>query len=82
VQVLLQAPVSSWLPTLASSALNFLVIVGLMLFNTMYHMFMQETFFAGLHRYLPFLSQRDAAGAGEAAHEKRTKTPTTSCHPR
>ena len=46
--------VSDWLPTLASSALNFLVIVGLMLF-TMYYMFMQETYFLlGLHRYLPF----------------------------
>ena len=55
-QLLLQAgaKVSSWLPTLASSALNFLVIVGLMLF-TMYYMFMQETYFLlGLHRYLPF----------------------------
>ena len=58
-QVLLQVAqkVSSWLPTLASSALNFLVIVGLMLF-TMYYMFMQETFFLlGLHRYLPFRSE-------------------------
>jgi predicted PurR-regulated permease PerM len=46
--------VSSWLPKLATSALNFLVIVGLMLF-TMYYMFMQETYFLlGLHRYLPF----------------------------
>lgn len=55
-QLLLQAgaKVSGWLPTLASSALNFLVIVGLMLF-TMYYMFMQETYFLlGLHRYLPF----------------------------
>ena len=58
-QVLLQgaAKVSSWLPTLASSALNFLVIVGLMLF-TMYYMFMQETYFLlGLHRYLPFRNE-------------------------
>ena len=58
-QVLLQgaARVSSWLPTLASSALNFLVIVGLMLF-TMYYMFMQETYFMlGLHRYLPFRNE-------------------------
>ena len=58
-QLLLQggAKVSSWLPTLASSALNFLVIVGLMLF-TMYYMFMQETYFLlGLHRYLPFRNE-------------------------
>ena len=58
-QVLLQgaARLSSWLPTLASSALNFLVIVGLMLF-TMYYMFMQETYFLlGLHRYLPFRNE-------------------------
>jgi predicted PurR-regulated permease PerM len=58
-QVLLQggAKVSGWLPTLASSALNFLVIVGLMLF-TMYYMFMQETYFLlGLHRYLPFRNE-------------------------
>ena len=49
--------VSSWLPTLASTALNFLVIVGLMLF-TMYYMFMQETYFLlGLHRYLPFRNE-------------------------
>lgn len=55
-QLVLQggAKMSGWLPTLASSALNFLVIVGLMLF-TMYYMFMQETYFLlGLHRYLPF----------------------------
>ena len=46
--------VSRWLPTLASSAFNFVVVVGLMLF-TMYYMFMQEqTFLRGLHRYLPF----------------------------
>ena len=58
-QLLLQggARVSGWLPTLASSALNFLVVVGLMLF-TMYYMFMQETFFLlGLHRYLPFRNE-------------------------
>ena len=58
-QLLLQgaAKITSWLPTLASSALNFLVIVGLMLF-TMYYMFMQETFFLlGLHRYLPFRNE-------------------------
>ena len=58
-QLLLQsgAKVSGWLPTLASSALNFLVIVGLMLF-TMYYMFMQETYFLlGLHRYLPFRNE-------------------------
>ncbi|GAB3580760.1 AI-2E family transporter [Hymenobacter daeguensis] len=58
-QLLLQggAKVSSWLPTLASSALNFLVIVGLMLF-TMYYLFMQETYFLlGLHRYLPFRNE-------------------------
>ncbi|WP_223847009.1 AI-2E family transporter [Hymenobacter montanus] len=49
--------VSRWLPTLAGSALNFLVIVGLMLF-TMYYMFMQEDgFLRGLHRYLPFRNQ-------------------------
>ncbi len=55
-QLVLQggAKVSSWLPTIASSALNFLVVVGLMLF-TMYYLFMQETYFLlGLHRYLPF----------------------------
>ncbi|GAA4372699.1 AI-2E family transporter [Hymenobacter koreensis] len=46
--------VSSWVPTVASGALNFLVIVGLMLF-TMYYLFMQETYFLlGLRRYLPF----------------------------
>ncbi|QKG57408.1 AI-2E family transporter [Hymenobacter sp. BRD128] len=48
------ARVSQWLPTLASSVLNVIVIVGLMLF-TMYYLFMQEeAFLAGLHRYLPF----------------------------
>ena len=46
--------VSQWIPTLASSALNVIVIVGLMLF-TLYYLFMQEeAFLAGLHRYLPF----------------------------
>ena len=58
-QLLLQgaSKVSGWLPSLASSALNFLVIVGLMLF-TMYYMFMQETYFLlGLHRYLPFRNE-------------------------
>ncbi|HEX8327354.1 MAG TPA: AI-2E family transporter [Hymenobacter sp.] len=57
-QTLLQGAgkVSGWLPTLANSALNFLVIVGLMLF-TMYYMFKQEAgFLRGLHRYLPFRS--------------------------
>jgi predicted PurR-regulated permease PerM len=49
--------VSKWVPTLATGALNFLVIVGLMLF-TMYYMFMQETYFMlGLHRYLPFRNE-------------------------
>lgn len=48
------ARVSQWLPTLASSVLNVIVIVGLMLV-TMYYLFMQEeAFLAGLHRYLPF----------------------------
>ena len=58
-QLVLQggAKVTGWLPSLASSALNFLVIVGLMLF-TMYYMFMQETYFLlGLHRYLPFRNE-------------------------
>lgn len=58
-QIVLQggAKVSSWLPTIASSALNFLVVVGLMLF-TMYYLFMQETYFLlGLHRYLPFRNE-------------------------
>ncbi|GAB3317356.1 AI-2E family transporter [Hymenobacter humi] len=49
--------VSRWVPTLAGSALNFLVIVGLMLFS-MYYMFMQEdSFLRGLHRYLPFRNE-------------------------
>jgi predicted PurR-regulated permease PerM len=48
------ARVSQWVPTLASSVLNVIVIVGLMLF-TMYYLFMQEeAFLAGVHRYLPF----------------------------
>lgn len=48
------AKVSQWIPTLASSVLNIIVIVGLMLF-TMYYLFTQEeAFLAGLHRYLPF----------------------------
>ncbi len=45
---------SQWLPTLASGALQVLVVVGLMLF-TLYYLFMQEeAFLRGLHRYLPF----------------------------
>lgn len=48
------AKVSQWIPTLASSVLNVIVIVGLMLF-TMYYLFMQEeAFLGGLRRYLPF----------------------------
>jgi predicted PurR-regulated permease PerM len=48
------AKVSQWIPTLASSVLNVIVVVGLMLF-TMYYLFMQEEgFLAGLRRYLPF----------------------------
>ncbi|MDJ0365144.1 AI-2E family transporter [Hymenobacter sp. H14-R3] len=48
------AKVTQWIPTLASSVLNVIVIVGLMLF-TLYYLFMQEEeFLAGLHRYLPF----------------------------
>jgi predicted PurR-regulated permease PerM len=48
------AKVSQWIPTLASSVLNVIVIVGLMLF-TMYYLFTQEeAFLGGLHRYLPF----------------------------
>ncbi|MGI4883411.1 MAG: AI-2E family transporter [Janthinobacterium lividum] len=48
------ARVSQWIPTLASSVLNVVVVVGLMLF-TLYYLFMQEeAFLAGLHRYLPF----------------------------
>ncbi len=48
------ARVSQWIPTLASSALNVVVIVGLMLF-TLYYLFMQEeAFLAGLNRFLPF----------------------------
>lgn len=49
--------VSRWLTTLASSALNVVLVVGLMLF-TMYYLFMQETYFLiGLRRYLPFRSE-------------------------
>jgi predicted PurR-regulated permease PerM len=49
--------VSTWLPTLATGALNFLVVVGLMLF-TMYYLFMEEkAFLRGLHRYLPFRNE-------------------------
>ena len=48
------ARVSQWIPTLANSVLNVIVIIGLMLF-TLYYLFMQEeAFLAGLHRYLPF----------------------------
>ena len=48
------ARLSQWVPTVANSVLNVLVIVGLMLF-TMYYLFTQEEdFLAGLHRYLPF----------------------------
>ncbi|MGI4870466.1 MAG: AI-2E family transporter [Janthinobacterium lividum] len=48
------ARVSQWIPTLASSVLSVIVIIGLMLF-TMYYLFMQEeAFLAGVHRYLPF----------------------------
>ncbi|NML66477.1 AI-2E family transporter [Hymenobacter sp. RP-2-7] len=48
------ARVSQWIPTVANSVLNVLVIVGLMLF-TMYYLFTQEEdFLAGLHRFLPF----------------------------
>ncbi|TDN37572.1 AI-2E family transporter [Hymenobacter sp. UV11] len=48
------ARVSQWIPTLASSVLNVIVIVGLMLF-TLYYLFMQEeAFLLGLKRYLPF----------------------------
>ena len=46
--------VSQWVPSLASSVLNVIVIVGLMLF-TLYYLFTQEEYFlAGVHRYLPF----------------------------
>ena len=48
------ARVSQWIPTLASSVLNVIVIVAPMLF-TLYYLFMQEeVFLAGLHRYWPF----------------------------
>jgi len=57
VRSLLQQSVS-WLsqrlPSLASSVLHFVVVIGLMLF-TMYFMYTQEgTFLKGLRRYLPF----------------------------
>ena len=46
--------VSNWLPLLAGSILQFIVIIGLMLF-TMYFLFMQEeAFLRNLRRYLPF----------------------------
>lgn len=46
--------VSNWLPMLAGSILNFIVVIGLMLF-TMYFLFMQEkVFLRNLRRYLPF----------------------------
>ncbi|RTQ50950.1 AI-2E family transporter [Hymenobacter gummosus] len=49
--------VSRWLTTLASSALNVVLVVGLMLF-TLYYLFMQETYFLiGLRRYLPFRAE-------------------------
>lgn len=46
--------VSGWLPSLASGLIQFIAVVGLMLF-TLYFMFTQEdAFLRGLHRYLPF----------------------------
>ena len=46
--------ISNWLPTLASSVLNFLIVIGLMLF-TLYFLFVQEeAFLHSLRRYLPF----------------------------
>ena len=46
--------VSNWLPQLAGSILQFIVIIGLMLF-TMYFLFMEEeAFLRSLRRYLPF----------------------------
>ncbi|UOG76869.1 AI-2E family transporter [Hymenobacter tibetensis] len=57
VRSLLQQSVawlSQRLPSLASSLLHFVVIIGLMLF-TLYFMYTQEgTFLKGLRRYLPF----------------------------
>lgn len=45
---------SRLLPSIAGSALDFIVIIGLMLF-TLYFMFVQqEGFLKGLHKYLPF----------------------------
>lgn len=55
-QLLLQGAIQvrGLLPSLATGALSFLAIVGLMLF-TMYYLFMEETYFLlGLRRYLPF----------------------------
>ncbi|MFD1468824.1 AI-2E family transporter [Hymenobacter caeli] len=48
------ARVSQWIPTLASSVLNVIVVVGLMLFTLYYLLTQEEAFLAGLHRYLPF----------------------------
>jgi predicted PurR-regulated permease PerM len=46
--------VSGWLPSLAGGLIQFIAIVGLMLF-TLYFMFAQEeAFLRGLQRYLPF----------------------------
>ena len=46
--------VSRWLPTLASSVLQLLVVIGLLLF-TLYFLFVQEeAFLRNLRRYLPF----------------------------
>lgn len=57
VRSLLQQSVawlSQRLPSLASSVLHFVVVIGLMLF-TLYFMFTQEgSFLKGLRRYLPF----------------------------
>lgn len=45
---------SAWLPQLAGSILNFVVVLGLLLF-TMYFLFVQEEAFRrGLRQYLPF----------------------------
>jgi len=46
--------VTGWLPSLASGLIQFIAVVGLMLF-TLYFMFSQEeAFLNGMHRYLPF----------------------------
>ena len=46
--------ISNWLPTLAGSVLNFLVVIGLLLV-TLYFLFVQEeAFLRNLRRYLPF----------------------------